>query len=189
MLCPLYEAPAHLLNERSEDEWIDRGHRVRQNVEFVARLLGLCETREIAYPESRYVEQQLYEKSFWPDSDNTLALEFHAAAWEERLDISKRFTDKRLRQLARRLVFVERPDLMSENERREFEQAVRNRLLGKRHENPPWMTVDKARAEFDVLANEVTRPGEITLGGYLSYLNDIAGSANDLDIEPVLTGK
>jgi exodeoxyribonuclease-1 len=154
MFCPLYEAPAHLLADIPDQEWHARANRVRSDKGFVDRLQTACELREKKYEPSIYVEQQLYELGFWSDADAETLLSFHTASWEDRAGIARRFEDKRLRVLARRLIYVERSDLFTESERKITAAAMRDRIHGIGFDNPPWMTIDKAKLEVACL-NEI----------------------------------
>lgn len=151
MFCPLYEAPSHLLADVSDQEWQERAHCVRSDEGFLNRLRTACELREKVYDPSVYVEQQLYELGFWPDTDRDVLISFHDAPWEERVAIARRLEDKRLRVLARRLIYVERPDLFTESERKVTADAMRDRIHGIGFDNPPWMTINKAKLEMACL--------------------------------------
>ena len=98
---------------------------------------------------------------------------FHAAQWKDRLTISSRFQDARLRRLARRLIYFERPDLLDENVRRTVSDEIGRRLLGTSEEGGPWLTVPNAIAQLDALLLEVDHDSQPRLGAYRRYLIDM----------------
>jgi exodeoxyribonuclease I len=56
--------------------------------------------------------------------------QFHTVPWEDRPAIVSEFQDVRLRRLARRLIFIERSDLLAEDTRQTMSDEVARRLLG-----------------------------------------------------------
>lgn len=65
------------------------------------------------------------------------------------------FEDKRLRQLARRLLYLERPEALDDVVKAEFDVAIAKRLLTT--DKVPWLTLPQAIEEADVMLD--------TLGG------------------------
>lgn len=173
MLCPLDEAPSHLLGGETEDFWEDRARRIKADTGFMARLLNACEAREATYPPSPHVEQQLYELGFWPDADGALMREFHAASWEERMTITPRFTDKRLRQLARRLAFVERPDLFTAADHTNLVDAMRHRIAIAGASSVPWTTIRQAQLRVEAMLQTAPLEQQKALEDYRMYLGKL----------------
>ncbi|WP_413717945.1 hypothetical protein [Silicimonas sp. MF1-12-2] len=56
---------------------------------------------------------------------------FHAATWPERAELVETFEDDRLRELGRRIVFLERPDALRPELRTGLETWLHNRLHGR----------------------------------------------------------
>ncbi len=54
--------------------------------------------------------------------------EFHGAPWTARLAIVYRFSDRRLKQLGRRLMHAERPDLLGSDVRFKLNQKSRTKF-------------------------------------------------------------
>jgi hypothetical protein len=54
---------------------------------------------------------------------------FHAQGWEARIGIVREIADERYRQIAHRIVAVERPDLLTDAQRQRWESWRRERLL------------------------------------------------------------
>lgn len=169
LLCPLYEAPADLMNGVSEEEFVRRAKALREDQELCQRIVAACEVNEKTYDPSPHVEQQLYEGGFWGDADGALMARFHTVPWEERLDISIQFEDRRLKRVARRLIYFERPDLLPEAERQAMKDEISRRMLGTSSQSGPWMTVPGALAELDELLS-ASGGGSLLLATYRDYL-------------------
>jgi exodeoxyribonuclease-1 len=67
-----------------------------------------------------------------------------------RLDIALGLTDARFRRLGRRLVYVERPDLLGTADRTALDAEVARRLRGGEGDFP-WMTLPRASAQLEEL--------------------------------------
>jgi exodeoxyribonuclease I len=75
---------------------------------------------------------------------------FHALPWEERPAIISAFTDRRLKQIGKRLLYLERPDLLADATRGEFDRAVAHRISVDDLERP-CLTLSKAIVAIDDL--------------------------------------
>jgi exonuclease I len=95
------------------------------------------------------VEEQLYEGGFWSDSDKFLMERFHHQSWEARIVTARQLSDKRLKQLSRRLIFIENRAAFSEAEQVRMEQMLRDRLLATDADLPRWTTIRAALREID----------------------------------------
>lgn len=173
ILLGLDEAPARLLGGLTAAEARARAELVLGDPGFVARLIACASAGETVYEPSEHVEQQLYEGGFWSRADQQLMDEFHRTPWEGRVDVAARFQDRRLRILARRLIFFERPELLSEAERQRLADAVARRILDDVEDGRPWLTVPKAIEQADALlaAEEIAEVGRQLLEGYRQHLN------------------
>ena len=63
--------------------------------------------------------------------------------WKERIDLVSAFEDPRLRELGRRLIYNERPDVLDDGLRRQYDRAVAARILAS-DGDAPWRTLPKA---------------------------------------------
>jgi exodeoxyribonuclease-1 len=152
-LCPLGEAPAHLL---AEDAGLfeKRGQWVRQQSAFVRRVISTMTNAEKEYPLSEHVERQIYN-GFWSSADKRRAERFHVAEWPERARIAEELEDARLRWLARRIIWVERPDLCSEHHAGEFARLKAKRLLASKDECGGWNTLTRAADELGAMMDNL----------------------------------
>ncbi len=173
-ICPLYDAPADMLQEISEEEFVARAQALRSDEILCARLVAAAEANEKIYDPSPHVEQQLYEGTFWSDADGELMSRFHTVPWEDRVDIAIQFEDRRLKRVARRLIYFERPELLSDTERQAMKDEISRRMLGTSSQTGPWKTVPAALAELEELLAAIEEESRGHLISYRVYLADLA---------------
>ena len=77
---------------------------------------------------------------------------FHDAAPAEKLQAMERLTDKRFRTFARRIIFDNFPELISDADRAAYDQAIAERLNSE--DDVPWMTVAKALQDAEAKLQE-----------------------------------
>ncbi len=100
-------------------------------------------------PPSPHVELQIFD-GFPSWADERIMAEFHDVDWRDRPTQIDQLSDPRMREIANRLVFFERPDVLPERQRLELDSWLADRLLS---DSPdvPWRTVPKAIQEADDL--------------------------------------
>lgn len=149
-LCPLWELDHDHLAPSDEDELTRLAQSIQADEDFIARLTTAAVSSERIYGPSEHVELQIYGKG-WPSHDDIkLCRDFHASPWEHRLEIAMSLSDTRLRRLGRRLVYFERPDLLRDADRDNFDAEMSRRVRGGEGDFP-WMTVPRALAELEQL--------------------------------------
>ncbi len=124
-----------------------RAATLLQDKEFCAKLVRLIQPTE--YPPSPHVEEQMLD-SFYSAKDKRLLQNFHSLPWEQRLGFLDQFTDKRIKQLGRRLVYFERPDLLDPQTKLNMDRWVAERI-STTDETVPWLTLPKAIKELQEL--------------------------------------
>ena len=149
-VCPLWELSAADLEPADRDELIQLAQRIRSEDEFVGRLVAAARTTDRTYPPSEHVELQIYGTGWPSDEDLAACRHSHQSPWEMRLDIALGLADRRFRRLGRRLVYLERPDLLRPDDRATLDAEVVRRLRGG-DGNFPWMTLPQALAEIEEL--------------------------------------
>ena len=147
-ICPLDEAPAHILEPESAELLARRGRWVARDRAFVTRIIGTMVAAEPQYPPSPHVERQIYD-GFWSGADSNRLQAFHTADWRDRVRIAEELEDARLSWLARRIVWVERPDLCPEHHAGEFARLKAQRLLASKEECGGWNTLTKVASELE----------------------------------------
>jgi exodeoxyribonuclease I len=152
LLYPLWDIESDRFHDLTEDELSRRASSVRADNEFMTKVTRVASSLEPVYPPSEHVELQIYGGNFFSDADIDLCRQFHANPWESRLDIIRRFSDQRLRRLARRLIYFESPHLFDEENRRNIADDIAARRNGEgNHASPPWTTIQQARSELSAI--------------------------------------
>lgn len=171
IIMPVENAPAIVAARLlTSEELARRADFLRDNEEFRQRLVGAFQsTKEEALP-SPHIERQLYD-GFFPKEDEVLAQQFHSVPWEERPAIVTAFKDRRLRKIGLRLIFSERPDLLPETQREQYEQAIASRIA-RDDDASPWLTLPKALVDLDHLIADSTPEQLAFLHEHRIHLSD-----------------
>ncbi|MDE2466713.1 MAG: exodeoxyribonuclease I, partial [Alphaproteobacteria bacterium] len=118
---------------------------------FRGRLIRAYEARFAPRVSSAFVEEQIYD-GFTSSRDQRLLERFHESPWEDRGQLLKELSDPRLRQLGKRLLYIERPDLLEGRTRAAQARKLAERLLCA-DDSVPWLTLPRALKEVkDLLA-------------------------------------
>ncbi|MGI3187082.1 exonuclease domain-containing protein [Nioella aestuarii] len=107
-----------------------RASEIVQDGPFAARVGAALAQRYAPWPAQEVVEARMYE-GFPSRADEERMLSFHGATWPERAELVETFEDDRLRELGRRIVFLEQPDVLRPELRQALETWLHNRLLGR----------------------------------------------------------
>ena len=153
ILMPGDAAPGSVAGKSiGEAELQQRIKFIRNNREFQARIGEALAGRRPQQPPSPHVEERIFE--VFPRADDELLMRrFHNTDWQNRVELIKELKDPRVREMAQRLVFTERPDILPTSDREHLEAWLSDRILAA-DPNVPWMTVPKALQEAnDLLAN------------------------------------
>ena len=145
-LCPheiMEKAPAAAELER-------RAGLIGQNPAFRQRVGEALAGRFADREPSPHVEQQIYE-GFPSEADIALMRRFHEVAWKDRPAIVHSLGDPRLRRLAQRLIYFERPDVLPADTRAALDAEIADHLNTHR-DDVPWRTVPQAKRELESLA-------------------------------------
>ena len=116
-----------------------RANLLKENFEFSERLSELLIKKQKSYPPPKYVDQAIYER-FPSDSDRLWMEKFHISTWQDKTKLKEGFEDSRYRELASRIIALEKPDLLSDDENEDFSQFINERLFTK----GPWLNLSQA---------------------------------------------
>ncbi len=75
--------------------------------------------------------------------------------WQGRRKIAERLTDKRVREYARRLIYMNAPEVLSDRAKAEMDVWIRDRVLTE-DTTVPWNTIPKAMRETDGMLASAT---------------------------------
>ena len=114
----------------ASSEVVRRASEIAQDSSFAARVGQALAQRYPPWPAAEVVEARIYEGfPSWADEGRMQA--FHATAWPERAELVETFEDDRLRELGRRIVFLEQPEVLRPELLQGLETWLRNRLHGR----------------------------------------------------------
>jgi exodeoxyribonuclease-1 len=155
MIFPAEAAPSRI-KSRSYDlgELRSRAERLQRDTALRARLVAAFESQKVEYPVSPHVEKQIYA-GFIQRADERLMDAFHEAEWSKRPAIVERFQDSRLRAIGKRLIHLERPDVLDAATNDELDRLTTQRLLGL-GDAVEWLTLPKALEEMNALMATAT---------------------------------
>jgi len=153
ILMPYTEAPGALREVSLPIEGLgERARMIATNADFRRRIGEALANR---YPEKDplpHVEQQIYD-GFASSGDQVLMHRFHDVPWEDRLGVAMEMADLRMRRIAQRLIYFERPEVLPEKTRAALGHEIHSRL--NTHDDVlPWRTVADAQQELAKLQSE-----------------------------------
>ena len=170
-LLPIDYAPDDVPGGRqSLETYQARVQAIREHPEFRRRISRLLAARYEDQVEPAYVEQRIYS-GFPSNADQARMHSFHDQGWEDRIGIIQEIEDERYRQIAHRIVAIERPDLLTDAQRQRWESWRRERVLT--DEKVPWMTVASAIEELADESQDATPAQQAQLADLESFLNGL----------------
>jgi len=140
------KSPALLPVPAPSAEQIRRAQVIATAPEFRARVGRALAARFVADPAvpTPPVEKQIYG-GFYSHADKALLTEFQHADWRRRQEIVATLTDPRLRQLGRRLVAFHAPELLSTEERGQYDAWLKERWSAPAVPEVEWTGLAKAQ--------------------------------------------
>ena len=163
----------HLAPFNDETDILERVAKLREDRPFLERLRKAAQTAEPIYPPSPHVEEQLYDGGFPPPQDETLMQHFHQAPWEKRMGLARQLSDVRYRRLALRLIYLERPDLLTTEYLCAADDEVHKRLMAPLDATVPWRSILAAQRDIDtLLASGLEGDALANQLRYLEYLKE-----------------
>ena len=98
------------------------------------------------------IEEKIYG-GFYSNEDKSILEQFQFASWEERLNLLSRFSDERLKQLGRRLIAFNAPELLTTKEQNAFNSYLKNKWTSE-EEKTEWTTIKNVKKQIDKLRDE-----------------------------------
>jgi len=147
-----------------------RAQTVAKNNEFADRVRAAFKLKRMAYDAPENIEDQLYSGGFFPiPADEILIAKFHQVEPHTKLLILDQLSDSRAKQLGRRLIFNEWPNIIPAAEREKMSHAIKDRLTSTNVVK--WMTEAKARAELAKWEDKADPKQLEILRSYEAYLD------------------
>jgi exodeoxyribonuclease-1 len=151
-LLPLDFVPDNIRGGRlSLNIYQARAQAIGEHAGFRQRVARLLSDRYADRAPSVYVEEKIYA-GFPASTDEARMHDFHERCWSERPDIVEALEDGRFRELGKRVVATERPDLLSDQQSGRWQAWRRDRLLA--DGDVPWSTIATARAQIAELKQD-----------------------------------
>ena len=154
------------------DELRRRVTVIQDDQDFCTRVGQAQALRFVDEEPSPHIEQRLYD-GFPSDADQTLMTQFHDVDWPDRIDLAEQIQDLRINEFAHRLIYFERPDLLTADKVAELDAWRTERVLSE-DKGVPWMTARKALREADDLLQTVTGEEAALLGEVKDFLFELA---------------
>ena len=131
----------------------ERAKLIRGNDEFAEKILTIKrleseEKEQLKSQEDLYEEESIYTK-FTTAEDNKIMPEFHNVGWENKLSIISKFKDERLKYFGKKLLYMEKPELLSKEDYSLIHKDIAKKLLSTNAEK--WNTIPRTYAEIDTL--------------------------------------
>lgn len=141
------KSPALLSVPAPSAEQLQRAAGISQAPEFRARVAEALAARFPKDPAAPTppVEKQIFG-GFYSQADKALLAEFQRADWRRRQEIVATLSDARLRQLGRRLVAFHAPELLSPEERAQYEAWLEGRWSAADAPEIEWTGKHRANA-------------------------------------------
>jgi len=152
----------------------ERAEWLKANPDFGARVAELQSCRWADRAPPLHPEQQLYD-GFPDEADQALMADFHEESKGGRREIIDRFADPRLRVFGRRLLHMEHRSAFNEEDRREADADLADRLLVDR-DGP--LNLPAARALISELVEAGEPDPDGVLAGYDAWLTERLDKAN-----------
>lgn len=141
------KSPALLSVPAPSAEHLERAAVIAEAPEFRARVAKALAARFPEDPAAPLppVERQIFG-GFYSHADKALLAEFQRADWRRRQEIVANLSDARLRQLGRRLVAFHAPELLSAEERAQYEAWLEGRWSAADAPEIEWTGKHRANA-------------------------------------------
>ncbi len=151
------------------DERRRRVEVIQRDPDFQARV-GQAQARRFADEDPpAYVEQRIYD-SFPNAADEARMEQFHQADWGDRSALAAQIEDPSISEFARRLIYFESPEMLTDAQSAELSAWMANRVLTE-DKIVPWMTVRKALRETDALLQNASGEEAILLSQVKDFLH------------------
>tara|TARA_A100001011_G_scaffold133141_1_gene140329 strand:- start:2078 stop:3499 length:1422 start_codon:yes stop_codon:yes gene_type:complete len=131
----------------------DRAKLVKENEEFAHNIstikkLEFEEKEQSKSQEDLYEEESIYSK-FTTKEDNKIMPEFHSVNWDKKLSVISKFKDARLKYFGKKLLYMEKPELLTKEDYNRIHKDIARKLLSTNNEK--WNTIPRTYAEIDTL--------------------------------------
>ncbi len=162
------------------DKLTARAKIIKDNQKFAEKISLIIqdeieEKEQSKSQEDIYEEESIYAK-FTSSDDNKLMPEFHKAEWSKKLSVLDKIKDERLHYFGKRLIYEEKPEVLSKEEYNQIRRTIAKRLLSTNNEK--WNTIPRTYSEIDTLREKFEREGKPE---NLAILDDINAYVEEME--------
>ena len=139
-----------------------RAKLVRENTEFAEKIATIKrseaeEKEQSKSQEDLYNEESIYAK-FTSTEDNKIMPEFHIVDWDKKLSIISKFKDDRLKYFGKKLLYTEKPEMLSKADYNMIHKETAKKLLSTNNEK--WNTIPRTYSEIDTLRSKFEKENQ-----------------------------
>ena len=132
---------------------IERAKIIKDNHQFAEKILTIKrleaeEKEQFKSQEDLLSEESIYTK-FTSAEDNKIMPEFHKTDWDKRLSVLSKFKDERLQYFGKKLLYIEKPEILNKSEYDLIHKDTAKKLLSTNNEK--WNTIPRTYSEIDTL--------------------------------------
>ena len=136
------------------DKLKERANLVKDNKDFAEKIISIKqleieEKEQTKSQEDLTPEESIYDFSQSKKEDNKIMTEFHSQNWDKRLPIISKFKDERLKYFGKKLLYMEKPDLLTKEDYNLIHKDIAKKLLSTNNEK--WNTIPRTYSEIDTL--------------------------------------
>ena len=158
----------------------ERAIKIKSNKEFSEKITSIkrSEAEEKEHTRSQedvYNEESIYTK-FSPVEDNKIMPEFHSVDWSKKLNVISKFKDERLQYFGKKLLYMEKPEILSKSDYNLIHKDISKKLLSTNNEK--WNTIPRTYSEIDTLRIKFEKDNQPEK---LKILDDINAYVEDLE--------
>ena len=145
-----------------------RAKLIKENKEFTEKIISIKrseieEKEQSKSQEDLYNEESIYSK-FTSSEDNKIMPEFHNVDWDKKLSVLSKFKDERLQYFGKKLLYMEKPEMLSKTEYNIIHKDTAKKLLSTNNEK--WNTIPRTYSEIDTLRakfEKESQPGKLVI--------------------------
>ena len=132
----------------------ERANLIKDNKEFAEKIITIKqleveEKEQTKSQEDLTPEESIYDFSQSKKEDNKVMSEFHSQNWDKRLPLISKFKDERLKYFGKKLIYMEKPDLLTKEDYNLIHKDIAKKLLSTNNEK--WNTIPRTYSEIDTL--------------------------------------
>ena len=139
-----------------------RAKMINKNKEFAEKIISIkqseiAEKEQTKSQEDLHSEESIYTK-FTTAEDNKIMPEFHKVDWDKKLNVVSKFKDERLKYFGKKLIYMEKPEILSKSDYNLIHKEIAKKLLSTNNEK--WNTIPRTYSEIDTLRAKFEKENE-----------------------------